>query len=510
MGPKSINNHAAMSTIPSRTRSLRKPAENGSRPGRSSTVGSKESNIILKPAPAARSSQSPSRLPTVNRPTRSSTVTRPPNSSASIPSKPSIKPPSTRANASKPSTAELQRRPSTSTCNGNPASNTSKPTTPELQRRPSISTRNLASNTSKPAATDLQRRPSISSRNGNPASNTTEPVKQDRSRPPVTQLRHVRNSSTSNSIPSNTKPKGHTRTKSSSTLSTITTLEPAPRLEPPQLSRKPNFSTLQQHFSPAKNLAPKPLTAAFLAPPSPSKLPSNIAISAETAKLQNELLQLHLLHKDAGLVDKQWRASAREKLGERFQEVVDRNDVLVQEEVDEIGKVNAAALRKWKEASTPGWGLDERVQVLDEVVSGVWNLGETGGKYARVVRRFERWLSRSQATIAARENDADGDIVFVEEIDGAWKDDCLILGKKLEKWREQLRGLETPDKGSSLAVVVDGCQRLVKGMLMELSVMAQIERDVMVREGEWIQSMVDDVEDDEKDMPVAGACWRSR
>ena len=209
-------------------------------------------------------------------------------------------------------------------------------------------------------------------------------------------------------------------------------------------------------------------------------------------------------------MDNQWRASAKKKLGERFQEVVDRNDVLVQEEVDAIGKVNAAALKKWKEAGTPGWGLDERVQVLDEVISGVWNLGDSGGKYSRVVRRFERWLSRSQGTIAARESDADADIIFVEEIEGTWKDDCLILGKKLEAWREQLRGLETPDKGSSLAVVVDGCRRLVKGMLMELSVMAQIERDSMIREGEWIQSMNDDVDDEKNDMPVAGACWRSR
>jgi hypothetical protein len=190
--------------------------------------------------------------------------------------------------------------------------------------------------------------------------------------------------------------------------------------------------------------------------------------------------------------------------------VVDKNDVLVQSEVDETGKVNAAALKKWKEVSTPGWGLEERVQVLDEVISGVWNLGESGGKYGRVVRRFERWLSRCRGILAARENDGDGDIVFVEELNGGWKDDCLILGKKLETWRDQLRGLESPDKGSSLAVVVDGCRSLVKGMLMELSVMAQIERDVMRREGEWIESMNDDVSDDEKDMPVAGACWRSR
>lgn len=192
---------------------------------------------------------------------------------------------------------------------------------------------------------------------------------------------------------------------------------------------------------------------------------------------------------------------------------MNKNDVLVQSEVDETGKVNAAALRKWKEAGTPGWGLDEKVQVLDEVVTGVWNLGESGGKYGRVVRRFERWLSRCQGILAARESEdgvGDVDVVFVEELDGAWKDDCLILGKKLETWRDQLRGLEAAEKGSSLAAVGDGCRSLVKGMLTELSVMSQIERDVMKREREWIKSMNDDVSDDEKDMLVAGACWRSR
>jgi hypothetical protein len=46
-------------------------------------------------------------------------------------------------------------------------------------------------------------------------------------------------------------------------------------------------------------------------------------------------------------------------------------------------------------------------------------------------------------------------------------------------------------------------------MLTELNVMAQIERDAMSMEAEWIKSMNDDVLDDE-DTPVAGAIWRSR
>ncbi len=210
---------------------------------------------------------------------------------------------------------------------------------------------------------------------------------------------------------------------------------------------------------------------------------------------------------------KEWRASAKGKLGAKFQSVVDKNEFLVQLEVEETGKINAAALRKWHDCEAPGWGLEEKIQVLDEVITGLWNLGESGGKYGRVVRRFERWLMRCQDILESRAHDEgleDDEVVFLEELETGWKDECLVLGRKLESWRDHLKNLGTLDSESSLAVVVDGCRSLVRGMLMELNIMAQIERDAMSMEAEWIRSMNDDVLDDDKDTPVAGAVWRSQ
>jgi hypothetical protein len=210
-------------------------------------------------------------------------------------------------------------------------------------------------------------------------------------------------------------------------------------------------------------------------------------------------------------VYREWRSSAKRKLGSRFQSVVNRNETLVQLEVEETGKINAAALKRWQDIRTPGWGLEEKIQVLDDVITGLWNLGNSGGKYGRVVRRFERWLVRCQDVLEARTHDEgleDDEVVFLEELDAGWKDDCLTLGRKLESWRDHLKNLGTLDSGSSLALVIDGCQSLVRGMLMELNVMGQIEKDAMSMEAEWIRSMNDDVFDD-KDTPVAGAVWRS-
>lgn len=183
----------------------------------------------------------------------------------------------------------------------------------------------------------------------------------------------------------------------------------------------------------------------------------------------------------------------------------------MQSEVDETGKINAVALRKWKEESSPGWGLDEKIQVLDEIVSGVWNLGEHNGKYARAVRKFERWLSRCQGILAARESDdglGNGEFVFLEALEQSWKDECTNLTRKLDMWRGQLRDLGELERASSLATVVGEYRTLVKGMLKELAVMGEIERDVMGREIDWIKEMNED-EDEGVDVHTAGACWRA-
>lgn len=217
------------------------------------------------------------------------------------------------------------------------------------------------------------------------------------------------------------------------------------------------------------------------------------------------------MHRDAAEVDAEWRSSAKRKLGERFGGILERNEELVQLEVEETAKANALALKQWQDIGGPGWGLGEKIQVLDEIVTGVWNLGEPGGKYARIVRRFERWLGRCRDILEAREKDeVDDEVVFIEELDGGWKDDCQVLGRKLEGWRVHLRDLGEVEGGSSLARMLKGIGSLIRGMLTELSVMEGIERDALSTEQEWIKSANDDDDDDDGDIPTAGAIWRSR
>ncbi|OAA69983.1 hypothetical protein LEL_09799 [Akanthomyces lecanii RCEF 1005] len=320
----------------------------------------------------------------------------------------------------------------------------------------------------------------------------------------------------------------------------------------PRLQHRPVFmQQQQQRLSPGKTSSPRPPTAQQ-PPLSPSKPPANVAASAETARLQAELLQLHLLHRDAGTVEAQWHASAKTKLGERFRELRDAHRALADREAAEIEGDNIAALQCWGGGIGAGAGmgtlLDGRIQALDAVISGVWALSEPGGKYARVVRRFERWVERVMDLEEARDsgaiclfasgaalpdrhslgnstNSAGGgggsnmqDALFLQDLDRAWTDDCASMTRKLEGWQDQLEqclggGLEglgsgvSGGGGSSLARMLDGAGSLVGDMLAELGAMEEIRQAALAREEDWIEAMNRD--DDENDTPRAGAVWRA-
>ncbi|KAH7632288.1 hypothetical protein B0T09DRAFT_397923 [Sordaria sp. MPI-SDFR-AT-0083] len=339
-----------------------------------------------------------------------------------------------------------------------------------------------------------------------------------------------------------------------------------------------DFDTYQQHYTPAKiPLAPKPLTSSFLAPPTPSKQPANIAASAEISRLQTELLQLHLLHRDAEWVKGEWEGDAKRKLRERWERVRGEEELVGEMETrdGEEGVVEGLLnLGRDRDGERRGEGQgkldEEKIQMLDEVISGVWAMSEpvasfssgvTMGKYTRVVRRFEVWAERAGRILEERRRgaadrdgglklDENGEVDMIGGLDIEWKNECIALGRRLEKWRrmlEALRGVssskpqgygsfrasrsirgvketnegeekeeETEENNSSLDRILSGFGTLVDNMLAELEVMEQIEREAVAEETEWVKRMnrADEKEDGEEGEETveknrAGAIWRA-
>ena len=198
-----------------------------------------------------------------------------------------------------------------------------------------------------------------------------------------------------------------------------------------------------------------------------------------------------------------------------------KHEELVELEAIEIDRRNVRALKAWADNASPGWGLEDKIQVLDQVLSAAWKLTEPGGRYARLVKRFERWLDGVGRILEARKRTGggfadgaqEGEAMFIEELDAEWKAELQSLSRKLEQWQSQLLSLgevHPQSQGTSLALVVRGVRELVQGMGDEVRAMERVERSVVASEEVWIREAIEGGEDDDEDgnEGVAGAVWR--
>lgn len=260
---------------------------------------------------------------------------------------------------------------------------------------------------------------------------------------------------------------------------------------------KPAFSTLQQHFTPKK--APKPLTSSIVAPAT-SESPTIPSLSAETVRLQTELLQLHLLHESSHAVQQQWQHSASRKLQKHFEEVAALYEAIREAETQNQEQRNVAALRDWSSGGTTS-GFTENVQILGSVLAELPALMDQDGRYTRLQEAFEAWASWIEDIWSARTSQVSApapasvprQFEFAEELNDAWHVEQAVLARKLSQLSRDMDALVAPPDGSTLADVVRVCRTLVSGALEETRCMSIIERAYMTREREWVEGTLEGV-----------------
>ncbi|KAK4220652.1 hypothetical protein QBC38DRAFT_430356 [Podospora fimiseda] len=311
------------------------------------------------------------------------------------------------------------------------------------------------------------------------------------------------------STPRTTTTTAAVRPKSLHLPSTSTTQPPS---SPPKGPSKPNFNTHLQSFTPLKPPAPKALTSTFLAPPSPSKLPANVAISAETAKLQTQLLQLHLLHRSSFGTMTEYCESARNKLGKRFEYVRDLEREVSEEEKERVEDEGIRELIAWTTAAGTA-NLESKIQVLDRTVQTVWVLTESG-KYGKVVRRFQKWFERASGIMDCREDLEGGNeergLELIGKVGEDWDREVEGLERKLKELKDGLRDINSGGVcGGSVGRIVKGLGDLVWGMVEELEVMKGLEEEVLRQEMVWVRRVNREGEEGKgSGGKRAGAIWR--
>lgn len=250
-------------------------------------------------------------------------------------------------------------------------------------------------------------------------------------------------------------------------------------------NQKPAFSAMQQRFTPK---------SAKSRPTSPSTEPQGMDMipSADIAHVQMELAQLHLLHRSAATVQKQWEESAKNSLQQRFSALherhVDLKDIAHQQQI----LINQLGLVSWSQGKT-STQIAEKLQLLSRNISDVGSLIDAGGKYTRILEIFESWFTQALDIRGKREGKAANtgkDLGFNEGLGDGWKAEAMVLERELTYCLRDLKGFGTIHDASTLGQILSLYSKLVVSMLEELDVIQWIENEIMVQETCWVERTI--------------------
>lgn len=275
-----------------------------------------------------------------------------------------------------------------------------------------------------------------------------------------------------------------------------------PRQLPPP--SRPAFSTYQQHYSPAKSALPKPpIPSAKATKPLFPAAAEDAPVSFDVAKQQIELLQLSLLHQASQHASREFVASAHRKLEKKHAKLCKDYDMVRVAEQDRRRISNLCALDAW----CPDAGLlAEALQVLSKVHAELSVLTEAGGRYARLVAVFEDWIECAETAAV------DQPIDFVEALPEDWRKAHASLALGLRGLQRDMEMLPPPppqhENGRSrLEVLLAWCSSLIDGMLRELEMMRNLEKEMLAREKARVEGEVEALTQDGTLMNGPGKPW---
>ncbi|KAI9735659.1 MAG: hypothetical protein M1834_001675 [Cirrosporium novae-zelandiae] len=261
-------------------------------------------------------------------------------------------------------------------------------------------------------------------------------------------------------------------------------------LEKSRQVKRPAFSTYQQHFTPRKTT--KALTATFLHPP--SQAPDS-SVSSYDTRLQAELLQLHLLHRESSQVQQDWDLSARKHFEESFTSLVSFDRKTREAGVQAVEARNLNAVSQWNGGSSDYQPV-ERIQRLAQVIQEVSSLTHNSGRYTIFSKQFEEWYMWAQSQIQNR-NDSksseDAAPQLIESLGDGWRREASALERKLVLCVRDLESLEGAPAGSALAQVLVSHKEITTILLDQTKTMQVIEREMVSRDRQWLEAIVQEI-----------------
>lgn len=211
--------------------------------------------------------------------------------------------------------------------------------------------------------------------------------------------------------------------------------------------------------------------------------------------LQMELMQVCALHRIADDTHRQWKQSAKRNLHHRFNAIrEEHNEVKRLSQVQKVSEAQAA-LVSWRGDMSRA-EVTLKVRLLSRNISDTWQLTNPDGEYTCIIGTFEKWFDRARNVQSSRSHSIPPmgrQIDIIEPIEDGWAVEAEKMEARLDTL---LRGLEhvgeVPEK-TDFGKILSLFKKLLSNSLEEISIIREIQTDIMVSEISRIQMCIDDM-----------------
>lgn len=274
----------------------------------------------------------------------------------------------------------------------------------------------------------------------------------------------------------------------------------------PAGNQRPAFSTLQQHYSPAKSALPKAPIPSLRPAVRPEGSNTSQSDTFEVARARSELLYLSVLHQSADANLHKFEESARRSLSKQFGLLQKEEGKLSSDERVIQEEVNLRAMARWGNIGSGAAnydGFEGNIQTLSRCLTELTQFSAPDGRYASLVAEFEVWFDQAEVILYARANTAAfamRDDMFLSPLAQEWHGSHGSISQRLRLLEREVELLppftndETPDAStafpSALERMLGYLKSTVSGTRQELDSMLAIERQILAREKAWIEDAI--------------------
>ena len=294
--------------------------------------------------------------------------------------------------------------------------------------------------------------------------------------------------------PSAFTPSNHNRSQSTSTLSKnglVAGNVPSSRASEKGTLRRPAFNTYQQHFSPQK---PQPVAQSQVKLDDQESGPGSSREAQYTARLQDELLQLSLVHQHSSKSLKEFARSVEQKLELASRKLCEEREVVSALEAKRQRHINALVLLDWlnAEAETPS---ERKIQDLSFCVNELADMCAEGQTIDQVMAEFDQWQRQTYKTIQLQSNDQlnwndSADMCAIARPGPTWMHKADECSKRLELCQRTLEGLGEAEPESGIGTMLVKNRQLTCVLLQKLRTAQTTVDAVMAHQERWLSSSV--------------------